>query len=81
VRSVDGTIKGIDIQQQLITTMCGKCQLQMIDTELYMLLQLKRTTEKHRVKDHFHSFRKDMFFSVSFFITFATAISKSSCVT
>ena len=30
---------------------------------------------------YFHSFRKDIFFSVSFFITLATAISKSSCVT
>lgn len=31
--------------------------------------------------NHFHNFFKDMFLSVSFFITFATAISKSSCVT
>jgi len=30
---------------------------------------------------YFHNFRRDMFFSVSFFITLATAISKSSCVT
>ena len=30
---------------------------------------------------YFHSFRNDMFFSVSFFITFATTISKSSSVT
>ena len=30
---------------------------------------------------HFQSLRRDMFFSVSFFITLATAISKSSCVT
>ena len=30
---------------------------------------------------YFHSFHNDMFFSVSFFITFATTISKSSCVT
>ena len=27
---------------------------------------------------YFHSFLSDMFFSLSFFITFATAISKSS---
>jgi hypothetical protein len=33
------------------------------------------------VGDHFQSFFKDMFLSVSFFMTLATAISKSSWVT
>lgn len=34
-----------------------------------------------RYGPHFQSLRRDMFFSVSFFITLATAISKSSWVT
>ena len=41
----------------------------------------KRWPWSERWASHFHSFRRDMFFSVSFFITFATAISKSSWVT
>ena len=34
-----------------------------------------------KVADHFQSFLRDMFLSLSFFITLATAISKSSWVT
>ena len=41
----------------------------------------KRWLWGKRWASHFQSFRRDMFFSVSFFITFATAISKSSWVT
>nr|GMC63429.1 unnamed protein product [Ipomoea batatas] len=44
--------------------------------QIILLPQLGR-----RSLNYFHSLRNDMFFSVSFFITFATAISKSSCVT
>lgn len=43
---------------------------------------MKKTFHKRKgTQLYFHSFRNDIFFSVSFFITFATAISKSSCVT
>lgn len=50
-------------------------------TKKYITLLPEHAKPRVFLGPYFQSLRRDMFLPVSFFITFATAISKSSCVT
>ena len=58
---------------------CKRCRSMVIDNEFQQKPSLLLSGVALLARVYLNSLRRDMFFSESFFMTFATAISKSSC--